>query len=145
MRDKIITQAGGIFSLVPSYNSLTEAQKKQIDSIAPAEAPRIVRYSGFEELDARGIETDQIAILKFAINDFAVKNKVDLSIAAVSNVAVLPRGETETLEHATFDLRLDGVKYFGTLEYSGVSSARLTIRDDTGKQIYDSGTKNSLD
>lgn len=108
----------------------------------PVPAPHKTEFVGFEELLTRGATDFQIPALESAINKYLsesglVVNTVELKSGTIEIVPRLRLSEEN--EKVDFDLLLDGQSYQARVEYIGLKAIRLTLSDNSGKQIFDSG------
>jgi hypothetical protein len=103
-------------------------------------------FKGLDGLLAVGVADDQITGLKYALAKFDSTLNPPFGVVTIpgSSIKAIPRDRNSlTINNVVnFKLIVGSTSYDAHLEYGGLSDVRLMISDQSGKQIFDSGTIN---
>lgn len=137
---------GGIYRLMPSFNSLSESEQKAASNTQPIKPALLFSGSGIGDLLEYGVTEDQIENLRYAIGQFVRTTHPQAEEVFINNINVVDRDRESTSDDNTATFQLTVVKsaiYNARLTYSGLTSIRLSITDANSKQVYNSNVIDS--
>lgn len=98
-----------------------------------------VTYEGFKELANRGMTSFQMQGVRYALFQFAPEaNNFKINPASIKTTPY-DRDRPQAIIPTTFDIAIDKKAYLAKVDkYNDLTTIRVYLFDDQGKQVYDS-------
>ncbi|EDK72781.1 hypothetical protein TM7_0045 [candidate division TM7 genomosp. GTL1] len=109
-------------------DDVMQEEIKKVDSYEPD-------FQGMNALLDQGVTSSQIDALQTALPRFKKAKHFDVDYNSVKSVPFNPGSTEFTLE---FDIKINDTPYKATLKYFDITKIRLFLKDEKGKQVFDS-------
>ncbi len=136
---------GTIYAISPEFNSFDASRQQSVkDTYARLKNSARPTVTSFQAMKKYGITEDQVNNTVYAIGRFSNAENIKPKNINLDSIETVDRNPVTLNDFVTFNFSIDDRQYAATMEYSLLTKSSLTIKDNAGNVLYESGVIDSM-